>query len=158
MASQRRAIFGFYAMAFVGLVDQLTKWLILDRLDDVHRTISVTPFLNLVLVWNKGITFGFFNHRSESFMPYVLIAVAAVILFLLGRWLWRTSSTAVAIALGSVMGGAVGNVIDRLRYGAVVDFLDFYYRDFHWYAFNVGDAAIVMGVALLLIDGMVRGK
>jgi signal peptidase II len=70
-------------------------------------------------------------------MPYVLIAVAAVILFLLGRWLWRTSSTTVALALGMVMGGAVGNVIDRLRYGAVVDFLDFYYRDFHWYNCNL---------------------
>jgi len=158
MAAQRHAIVGFYAMAFVGLVDQLTKWLILDRLDDVHRTITVTPFLNLALVWNKGVTFGLLNHHDKNYLPYLLIGVAVVILFFLGRWLWRTSSTTVALALGAIMGGAVGNVIDRVRYGAVVDFLDFYYKDFHWYAFNVGDAAIVMGVALLLIDGMVRGK
>ncbi|MFA4994255.1 MAG: signal peptidase II [Bdellovibrionales bacterium] len=158
MAARRRAIIGFYAMAFVGLVDQLTKWLILDRLDDVHRTLPITSFLNFVLVWNKGVTFGFLNHGRERVLPYVLIAVAVVILFLLGRWLMRTSSTTVALALGAIMGGAIGNVIDRVRYGAVVDFLDFYYGNLHWYAFNVADAAIVTGVALLLIDGMVRGK
>ena len=95
---------------------------------------------------------------ANDLCPIFLIGVAVIILFLLGRWLWRTSSTTVALALGGIMGGAVGNVIDRVRYGAVVDFLDFYYRNYHWYAFNVADAAIVTGVALLLIDGMVRGK
>jgi signal peptidase II len=156
---RRPAIIGFYTLAFVGLADQIGKWLILERMDDVHRTIPVTSFLNLVLVWNKGITFGLMNRGSQHVLPYVLIGLAAVILFLLGRWLWRTSSVAVALALGAIMGGAVGNVIDRLRYGAVVDFLDFHYGDYyHWYVFNIADAAIVTGVALLLIDGMVRGK
>jgi signal peptidase II len=154
----RRATIGFYTLALVGLVDQVSKWLILDRIGGVQRTIEVTPFLNFVLVWNKGVTFGFFNRNQQHYLPYILIAVAALILLLLGRWLWKTSSTAVALALGAIMGGAVGNVIDRLHYGAVVDFLDFYYRSYHWYAFNVADAAIVTGVALLLIDGMVRGK
>lgn len=155
---QRRSIIGIYVLAFVGLVDQLTKWLILDRMDDVQRTIEVLPFLNFVLVWNKGVTFGFMSRGGQIYMPYVLIGVAAVILFLLGRWLYRTESMTVALALGAIMGGAVGNVIDRVRYGAVADFLDFYYHNYHWYAFNVADAAIVTGVALLLIDGMVRGK
>jgi signal peptidase II len=155
---KHRAIIGFYTMALVGLVDQLSKWFILERMGDVHRTIPVTPFLNFVLVWNKGVTFGLLNHGRERYLPYILIGVAVIILFLLGRWLWRTGSTPVALALGGIMGGAVGNVIDRARYGAVVDYLDFYYRDYHWYAFNVADAAIVTGVALLLIDGMVRGK
>jgi lipoprotein signal peptidase len=154
---QRRAVIGVYTLAFIGLVDQISKWLVLERMDDVQRTMPLAPFLNLVLVWNKGVTFGFMS-RSGSTMPYILIAVAALILILLGRWLYRTSSTLVAVALGAIMGGAVGNVIDRLRYGAVVDFLDFYYHSYHWYAFNVADAAIVTGVALLLIDGMVRGK
>jgi signal peptidase II len=155
---QRRAVIGFYAMAFIGLVDQIAKALLLDRMHDVSRTIPVTSFLNLVLVWNKGVTFGIMSHSGEHLVPYILIGLAVVILFLLGRWLWLTSSVAVALALGFIMGGAIGNVIDRLRYGAVVDFLDFYYQNYHWYAFNVGDAAIVTGVALLLIDGMVRGK
>ncbi|MFA5041818.1 MAG: signal peptidase II [Bdellovibrionales bacterium] len=156
--AQHRAIIGFYAMALVGLVDQLSKWFILDRLSDVHRTIPVTSFLNFVLVWNKGVTFGIFNHGSERYLPFILIGVAVIILFFLARWLYRTSSTTVALGLGCIMGGAVGNAIDRFRYGAVVDYLDFYYRTYHWYAFNVADAAIVTGVALLLIDGMVRGK
>jgi signal peptidase II len=156
--AHRHSTLGFYALAFIGLVDQLSKWLVLDRMGDVQRTIPVTSFLNLALVWNKGLTFGLMNHNGASFMPYVLIGVAAIILFLLGRWLWRTSSSVVALALGAIMGGAIGNVIDRVRYGAVVDFLDFYYGSFHWYAFNIADAAIVTGVALLLIDGMVRGK
>jgi len=154
----RRATIGIYLLALIGLADQLSKWLVLDRMGDVERTIPVTSFLNFVLVWNKGVTFGFLSKGGQQYLPYALIAVAALILFLLGRWLWRTNSTLVALALGAIMGGAIGNVVDRVRYGAVADFLDFYYRDYHWYAFNIADAAIVTGVALLLIDGMVRGK
>ncbi|MDE1901584.1 MAG: signal peptidase II [Alphaproteobacteria bacterium] len=157
--THRRAVIGFYMMAFIGLADQISKWLILDRLNDVERTVAVTPFLNFVLVWNKGVTFGILSHLTGAHdMPYVLAGVAGVILLLLGRWLWRTNSTVVALALGLIMGGAIGNVIDRMRYGAVVDFLDFYYKNYHWYAFNVADASIVTGVALLLLDGMLKGE
>ena len=154
----RRATIGIYMMAFIGLLDQSSKWLILDRMGDVERTIPVTSFLNFVLVWNKGVTFGILSRIGQHSMPYILIGIAAVILLLLGRWLLRTNSTPIALALGAIMGGAIGNVIDRLRYGAVADFIDFYYHNYHWYAFNISDAAIVSGVALLLIDGMVRGK
>ena len=154
----RRVTLGVYMLAFVALVDQLSKWFVLDRMGDVERTIPVTSYLNFVLVWNKGVTFGILSRIGQHYMPYILIGIAAAILLLLGRWLARTQSMVVALALGAIMGGAIGNVIDRLRYGAVADFLDFYYRDYHWYAFNISDAAIVSGVALLLIDGMVRGK
>jgi len=154
----RHATIGFYMLALIGLVDQISKALVLQRMEDVQRTLPVTSFLNFVLVWNKGVTFGFLSRMEQRYIPYILIGVAAVILFLLGRWLIRTQSTMVALALGAIMGGAIGNVIDRVRYGAVADFLDFYYKDYHWYAFNVADAAIVTGVALLLLDGMVRGK
>jgi signal peptidase II len=154
----RRVTIGIYMLALVGLLDQLSKWFVLDKLGDGRGKIVLTPFLNIVLIWNKGVTFGILNRSDHRYMSYFLIAVAALILFLLGRWLVRTHSTPVAVALGAIMGGAIGNVIDRVRYGAVADFLDFYYRDYHWYAFNIADAAIVSGVALLLIDGMVRGK
>ena len=154
----RRWLVGVYALALVALTDQLGKWAVLEKMGDVHRTIPVSSFLNLVLVWNKGVTFGLLTHIGQGYMPYLLRGVAALILILLGRWLWRTHSLPGALALGAIMGGAVGNLVDRLRYGAVVDFLDFYYRGYHWYAFNVADAAIVTGVALLLIDGMIRGK
>jgi signal peptidase II len=154
----RRMMIGIYMAALIGLADQLSKWMVLERMGDVERTIPVTSFLNLVLVWNKGVTFGLMNHGGRPYMAWALIFVAAAILFLLGRWLYKTDSTPVSLALGAIMGGAVGNVIDRVHYGAVTDFLDFYFRDYHWYAFNVADAAIVTGVALLLLDGMVRGK
>lgn len=155
----RRMTIGFYMMALIGITDQITKWWLLNRMGDVEHTLPVTSFLNFVLVWNKGVTFGMLGHLTgKQYMPYILIGVAAIILILLGRWLYRTQSTMVALALGSIMGGAIGNVIDRVHYGAVVDFIDFYYRDYHWYAFNIADASIVTGVALLLLDGMVRGK
>jgi len=154
----QRPYIGLYVTAVIGLVDQITKWFVLDGMGDVHKTVPVTSFLNIVLVWNKGITFGVLSQSSQEIIPYILVAVAVVILGLLGRWLIRTTSAAVAIALGGIMGGAIGNVVDRIRYGAVVDFLDFHFAGHHWYAFNVADAAIVTGVALLLIDGMVRGK
>ncbi|MGB9153937.1 MAG: signal peptidase II [Alphaproteobacteria bacterium] len=158
MQHPRHTVLGVYMLAFIGLADQVTKGLVLKHID-VRETIPVTPFFNLVLVWNKGVTFGILSHVGLHYMSYILIGVAAVMLLVLGRWLWRTRSAMVALALGAIMGGAIGNVIDRVRYGAVVDFLDFYYRDYpHWPAFNVADAAIVTGVALLLIDGMVRGK
>lgn len=156
---ERRVLNGLTVAAAIGLADQLSKWLVLSQMGDVQRTVPVTSFFNLVLVWNRGVTFGLLNTQTaKAYMPYILIGVAAVIVLLLGRWLLRTGSTFVACAVGLVMGGALGNIIDRFRYGAVVDFLDFHYAGYHWYAFNIADAAIVTGVALLLLDGMVRGK
>lgn len=155
---QRRFTIALYLGALVVMCDQFSKWWVLNVAMNPPQVRPVGGFLNIVLVWNKGVTFGFFSRIDHRYMTYFLIAVAAVILFLLGRWLWRTHSSLVAVGLGAVMGGAVGNVIDRLRFGAVVDFLDFYWRDYHWYAFNIADAAIVTGVGLLLLDGLVRGK
>lgn len=146
-----------YLGVFVALTDQLSKWWVLRNITPSNPMV-VTPFLNFVLVHNKGVTFGLLNNISHQYMPYMLSAVAAIILFLLGRWLWFTRSTPVALGLGAIMGGAVGNVIDRVRFGAVVDFLDFYYQNYHWYAFNIADAAIVTGVALLMLDSLVRAR
>jgi signal peptidase II len=158
MRIPRHMMIGIYFGVLVALIDQASKWWLLEKIMRAPHVEAVTPFLNLVLVHNKGVTFGLLNTINRAFMPYALAAVAAAILFLLGRWLWRTSSMPVAAGLGLVMGGAVGNLIDRMRYGAVVDFLDFYYRDYHWYAFNIADAAIVTGVGLLLLDSLVRAR
>jgi signal peptidase II len=154
----RRFTVALYLGALVVLCDQLSKWWLLNVAMQPPHKMPVTSFLNLVLVWNKGVTFGLLNKLDHHLMSYFLVAVAAVIIFFLGRWLWRTSSFMVAVGLGAVMGGAIGNVLDRLRFGAVVDFLDFYYQDYHWFAFNIADAAIVTGVGLLLLDSLVRGK
>ena len=154
----RRTIIGIYMLAFVALADQVTKGLVLESVHDVNHILPLTSFLNLVLVRNEGITFGILSHIGHSYMPFILVGIAAVIMGMLGRWLWRTHETGVALALGAIMGGAIGNVIDRLHYGAVVDFIDFYYDKYHWPAFNFADSAIVVGVALLLIDGMLHAR
>ena len=156
--SHRRFMIALYLGALVVMCDQLSKWWLLNVAMQPPQVMPVTKFLNLVLVWNKGVTFGLLNKLDHRLMTYFLVVVAAIILFFLGRWLWKTSSTLVAVGLGMVMGGAIGNVLDRLRFGAVTDFLDFYYQDYHWYAFNIADAAICTGVGLLLLDSLVRGK
>jgi signal peptidase II len=148
----------FYLLVSVIVSDQLTKWWIVNKIMQPPRVVPLTSFCNFVLVWNKGVTFGLLSQFDHRIIKWLLIAVAAVILFLLGRWLLRTHSTLIALALGCVMGGAVSNVIDRLRFGAVVDFLDFYYNNYHWYAFNVADAAIFSGLSLLMLDSLIRGR
>jgi signal peptidase II len=158
MTIPRHETQALYLGVAIALADQLSKWWLLEKIMQPPHVEAVTPFLNLVLVHNKGVTFGLLNTIDRHILPYILTGVALVILFFLGRWLYRTHSTVVAVALGAVMGGAVGNIIDRVRYGAVVDFLDFYYRDYHWYAFNVADAAIVTGVGLLLLDSLIKAR
>lgn len=148
---------GLAVAAVVVVLDQLTKWWILNTvMQPFPRVVEVTPFFNLVLTWNPGVSFGMFAHEAE-YMPYVLSAVSVVItLFLLG-WLRRADSHFVALCLGLVIGGAMGNVVDRLLYGAVADFLDFHAFGFHFWAFNIADSGISVGVILLVIDGLFRG-
>ncbi|HYE00409.1 MAG TPA: signal peptidase II [Alphaproteobacteria bacterium] len=119
-----------------------------------HRT--VTSFFNIVLAWNPGVSFGMFA-GAHDLMPWILSAVAIAISAVLLRWLWRAESAMAAAGLGMIVGGAIGNVIDRARFGAVVDFLDFHIAGYHWPAFNVADSGITVGVALLLIDSLRQG-
>ena len=137
----------------VVLLDLLTKWLVLAEFMESPRTIVVTGFFNLVLVWNRGVSFGMFNVDS-AWGPIILSGLAIVISICLVIWLRRVASPLVATAIGLVLGGAIGNVIDRVRFGAVVDFLDFHVAGYHWPAFNVADSAISIGVALLLYDSL----
>ena len=135
------------------LLDQLTKWWALAELLEPPRSVVVTGFFNLVLVWNRGVSFGMFNMES-AWGPIILTGVALIICACLVIWLWRVEHRLLAVAIGFVLGGALGNVIDRLRFGAVVDFLDFHAFGEHWPAFNVADSAITIGVALLLYDSL----
>ena len=150
-----RLALGAGLAVLIAALDQLSKYWVLEIVQPTPYGVPLTPWLNIVLVGNKGVTFGLFRSVDQRLL---LIAVAAVILFLLMRWLLRTHSGLVAGGLGLVMGGAIGNVVDRIRFGAVVDFLDFYYASYHWYAFNLADAAIVTGVGLLLADSMVKAR
>jgi signal peptidase II len=148
-----------YLAVFVTLVDQMSKWWVVEQMHmTTGRIKEICPFFNLVLVHNRGVTFGLLNNIDQKWVTYGLILIAVAIVALLGRWLLRTTSLTVSLALGMIMGGAVGNIIDRIRFGSVVDFLDFYYHDYHWPAFNCADSMIVVGVTLLLLDSMVRAK
>jgi signal peptidase II len=114
---------------------------------------NITPFFNIVLIHNRGMSFGLFNHNG-GLNAVLFSLVAAVIVTVLIYWLSRVESSVLAVAIGLIIGGAIGNVLDRIRLGAVVDFLDFHIGTWHWPAFNVADSAICIGVAVMLLDGL----
>lgn len=137
--------------AAVVVADQASKWWVLNVLMPPPGGIEVTSFFNLVLVWNPGVTFGLFGMGGEP-MRWILMAVTLAIIVALGVWLSRTDRALPALALGAVIGGAAGNLLDRLIHGQVADFLDFHAFGWHWPAFNLADSAIVCGVAALVLD------
>jgi signal peptidase II len=150
---------GLTAMGLASLIvvltaDQTSKWWILERLHlpDLGR-VDLASMLSFTMVWNPGVTFGLFR-AGGAWGPFLLAAVAVGIVVALGVWLRRAENRLVAISLGMIAGGAVGNVIDRMRFGAVVDFIHFHVGTWSWYVFNVADAAIVCGVAALVLDGL----
>ena len=136
------------------IADQASKWWVLEVFDLPSKvSVAVLPVLNLTMVWNRGITFGLLSSDS-TLASAMLAAVALGVVVALGLWLRRAERLAVALALGAVAGGAIGNVIDRLRYGAVVDFIHAHAWGWSWYVFNIADAAIVCGVGVLLLDSI----
>jgi isoleucyl-tRNA synthetase/signal peptidase II len=140
------------------LADQASKWWILDIYDLPSRiSVALLPVLNLTMVWNRGITFGLLS-SDTSWGSAALAALALAVVIALAIWLRRAERLSVALALGAVAGGAVGNVIDRLRFGAVVDFIHAHAWGWSWYVFNIADAAIVCGVGVLLLDSLLAGR
>ncbi len=144
--------FGLIVISAVLIADQASKQMLLDAMEP-PRLVAVTGFFNIVLVWNKGVSFGMFNQGGTTSL-WILSAIALIIAAALTIWLARTGKRLVAWALALIVGGALGNVIDRVRLGAVVDFLDFHVAGWHWPAFNVADAAIFIGVVLLLFENL----
>lgn len=147
---------GIAAGVLTLIADQLSKWWVLNILDlpDL-RQVVLLPVLNLTMVWNRGVTFGLLNGLG-AWGHVVLAGIALAVVVALGFWLRRAESRVMAGAIGAIAGGAVGNVIDRARFGAVVDFIHAHvgtpWGDFSWYVFNVADAAIVCGVAVLIFE------
>ena len=144
----------FAVAAAIVAADQLTKWLVLARFQPYER-LELAPFLNLVLVFNKGAAFSFLANAPGWQTP-LFIAFALGAAGLCGALIVRNPGKRLFCAgLALVVGGALGNVIDRLRFGCVVDYLDFYILDRwpHWPAFNVADSAITIGAVLLILDG-----
>ena len=132
------------------LIDQVSKWWILNSVMRPPRVIPMTEFFNLVLGHNTGVSFGLFGDTS----PWLLMAFALAMVIGLVIWLKRAENRLTAIALGLIIGGALGNALDRLRHGAVTDFLDFYVATYHWPAFNLADVGIVSGSGLLLFESI----
>jgi signal peptidase II len=149
--------FGLTVAAVCAVADQALKlWLIFVFDLRAHGIVTLTPFIDLVLTWNRGISYGLFQQDS-ALGQWVLLAVTAVAIVLLAVWLARTTSRVTALALGLIIGGAIGNAIDRFVYGAVADFILFTPRlgGFGFpYIFNLADSAIVGGVAGLLYESL----
>ena len=144
-------LLGFIIALVILVADQLSKAPLLALMQQHPGGIEVTGFFNLVMVWNRGVSFGLFSDADSS-RRWLLIAVPSGITLWLLLWLWRGPVRLVAISLGLVIGGALGNILDRLRFGAVADFFDFHIAGWHWPAFNIADCAIVVGVCLLMLD------
>jgi signal peptidase II len=148
---------GLPVAAGVVLLDQLTKYVARDALWEPERMVEVTSFLNLVPVENRGISFGLLESES-GFGPWLIGGLSLVVAIALLVWMARTRRVLPALALGLVVGGALGNVIDRARLGWVIDFVDIHAAGYHWPAFNLADAGITIGVGLLLIDALFRPR
>jgi lipoprotein signal peptidase len=153
---------GLPLAAGILVADQASKWWILEvaRLPEVGQIPiwSAGPFgLDLTMVWNRGVTFGLLS-GDGAWNHIILAGLAVAIAAFLLRWMARAENRLTAYALGAVVGGAIGNVIDRIRFGAVADFVDAHAWGWHWYVFNVADAAIVCGVVALVADALFRPK
>ena len=137
------------------IADQTSKFAVLEAYTPWGWPMEVTPFFNLVLVWNQGVSFGLFQGNDGDVQRWLLTGLAFAVAALLSFWLWRGVDDAwQRWSFRLIVAGAVGNAIDRILHGAVVDFLDFHLAGWHWPAFNVADSAIVTGAVLLLVDGL----
>jgi len=138
----------------VFVIDRVHKWAMLGPVGiSQSESVRVTPFFDLVLVWNRGVSYGLFQQDSDAGRA-ALVAINMVAAVVLWIWLARTQTRLAAVSLGLVIGGAVGNAVDRLSYGAVADFFHFHAFGWSWYVFNLADVAIVAGVAGLLYDSL----
>ncbi len=143
---------GIFILFAVFIIDQVSKYCILNIIHLPEKgSIAVIPFFNFTMVWNKAITFGMLSQlgswgSSIFSISALLIAITLFIWMLKARKIW------VVLSLGAIVGGALGNILDRIRFGAVVDFIHFHVAGWSWYVFNVADSAIVCSVIILIMD------
>jgi signal peptidase II len=143
---------GFLLAAATLIVDQANKLWLLDVFDiEARQPVRLAPFFDIIAARNPGISYSLLSAHSPA-GRWALVGFTLLATALIGGWLWRTTTRVVALALGLIVGGALGNAIDRFSYGWVADFYYFHVGDFHWYVFNLADVAIVAGVGLLLVD------
>ena len=144
---------GIWTAVLLALIDQTSKTIILTFVMKPPRIIEITEHFNLVLVWNRGVSFGMLQ-SSSVWGPILLGAVTLIIIVLLFFWLREANTKLYAIALGLIIGGALGNLTDRVIYQAVVDFIDIHFFGYHWPAFNVADSAISIGAIYIIYESL----
>ena len=153
---------GLAVAALAALLDQASKLWVLRYFGEpgcANHLVPVTSFFDFVLTCNRGISFGLFNQPGQPGLGFLIFAVfATAVVVALAVWLYRVRSAFLAVAIGLIIGGAIGNVIDRLRLGGVVDFLYFHAGAWYWPAFNFADSAICLGVAAMLLDGLLSRR
>jgi signal peptidase II len=158
---------GLLLAAVVALLDQLTKWLIIEKVmrpEGVWETpfytptrIEIGPYLEIVMAWNRGVSIGIFS--NDGMWNVVLLSgMSLLIVTLLVVWMRRAPEPMVRLALGLVVGGALGNVVDRIRFGAVADFIYLHWNEHYWPAFNLADSAITVGACVLVLDSLFAGR
>lgn len=177
------SFFCFLLIAAIVFADQHSKWLVMETMLRVNahlpdfktwfftqrplpffitdreefRTIALTPWFNLVMVWNQGVSFGLFDSGAPG-MALVLIGVSGTVALCLTVWLSLCANPFTAVALSFIIGGAFGNMLDRMRFLAVADFIDLHIGSYHWPAFNLADSAIVLGALMLAFDTLFPPK
>lgn len=157
MAVTPRMLGAFAAFATLA-ADQANKlWLIFVYGIEARQPVRLASFLDIVFAKNTGISYSLLRARSE-WERFALVLVALAATWLLAIWLWRAKSRIVALGLGLIIGGALGNACDRMAYGFVADFYHFHLQSFSWYVFNLADVAICVGVGLLLLDSLFAAK
>lgn len=139
--------------ALVLAVDAASKGLVVSQYSD-SPAVVLTPFLNVALTFNRGMSYGFLN--AGQIPPVAWLAVALVFSLGLGAWLWKAPSRVIQAGLGLIIGGALGNGVDRVRFGAVADFIDVHAAGWHFWTFNIADAGITVGAILLFADSLFR--
>jgi len=155
IADRRVFRLGLIVVVAIILADQISKAVMMSILEQHPFGIPVLPVFSLVEAWNPGVSFSMLRFLPPEALSAFAILVSAGLIY----WLSRVEARLIGIGIGFIAGGALGNVIDRLRFGKVFDFLDFYVRagggqEYHWPAFNLADSSIFVGVVLLLFDGL----
>lgn len=138
-------------------VDRAHKWWMINVYDIASRgRVEVTSFFDLVMAWNQGVSYGLFEAQTATGVA-VLAGFAIAVIIGLGLWLARVEYRVTALAIGLILGGALGNVYDRIFYGAVADFFSFHAFGFYWYIFNIADVWIALGVGLIILESVSPG-
>ena len=147
----------FYLIsAFIVFLDFISKMAVQQTLPQ-GEIVEVTPFFNIVFLMNKGISFSLFNSGTAG-MVWILTIISLTLSVMVAIWLYREKNTLIRTGLCLILGGAIGNLLDRIRFGSVVDFLDFHLGTHHWPAFNVADSAVCIGVFLIIVQSLFKKK